>query len=276
MRIFFSTKHQRRLFTAPALMLGFVMAALPMVAFAARLQVSGDASTWAQLGADALLYLHIGGGTLGLVFGAIAIFAKKGARVHRFVGRVFFASMFVAYLVGGLVAPFLNEGQRPNFIASILALTLLITGVLAAKRRNPSVGWIEYVGLLAALSVVVAGVIFMLQGANDPTGTVDGSPPQAFILFIVIGSVCVLEDAWLCIKGRITGATRLSRHLWRMCMSLFIASGSFFFGQQQMLPSELVGTFWQVVPVLLPLVAMLTWLVLVRFPNARFVGRNQA
>lgn len=274
MRILFSTIQRLRLFTTPALILALITLALPIIASAGRLQFADDASSWALFGADALLYLHIGGGTLGLIFGAIAIFAKKGATVHRIVGRVFVAAMFVSYLIGALVAPFLNEGQRPNFVAAILALTLLITGVLAAKRRNPAVGWVEYLGLLAALFVVVAGGVFMLQAASHPSGTVDGSPPQAFILFIAIGSVCVLEDLWLCIKGSITGATRLSRHLWRMCMSLFIASASFFLGQQKMLPSDFVDSFWLFVPVLFPLVAMLIWLVVVRLRNVRFVGRK--
>ena len=39
--------------------------------------------------------LHIGGGAVGLVSGAIAIFARKGSRVHRAAGNVFFASMLV-------------------------------------------------------------------------------------------------------------------------------------------------------------------------------------
>lgn len=270
----FSTKHQPRSLFLAVLISGLLIAILPIAAFAGRLQLDANASSWAHLGADILLYLHIGGGALGLIFGSIALIAKKGSKVHRVVGRIFFVSMFVAYLVGGLVAPFLNEGQRPNFIAAILALTLLITGVLAAKRRNPDVGWAEYVGLVAALSVITAGVTFMIQGANHPSGTVDGSPPQAFVLFIVIGGICVLEDLWLCFKGRITGATRLSRHLWRMCMSFFIASASFFLGQEQMLPSYILGSIWQFVPVLLPFLAMLLWLILVRLPKTRLGGQS--
>ena len=44
--------------------------------------------------------------------------------------------MFVTYLIGAGVAPFLETGQRPNFVAGVLALYLLTSGVMAAMRRD--------------------------------------------------------------------------------------------------------------------------------------------
>ncbi|ESQ74528.1 hypothetical protein [Asticcacaulis sp. AC402] len=112
-----------------------------------------------------------------------------------------------------------------------------------ARLRAPKVGWIEYGGLATALAIVAAGGLFMWQGANDPSGTVDGSPPQAFALFIVAGLFAASGEIHVIIRRSIAGVSRISRHLWRMCMSLFIASGSFFLGQQQTLPPAMVGTF---------------------------------
>ena len=149
------------------------------VAHAAKLEVDPDAPLWIKLATDALLYAHIGGGAVGLVSGVAAIAARKGQALHRLAGKVFFVSMFVTYLIGAGVAPFLEEGQRPNFVAGILALYLLITALITVRQRGPvRTNWRHYVGLATALGITLMGVVFMYMGANSATGTVDGSPPQ--------------------------------------------------------------------------------------------------
>ena len=85
------------------------------------------------------------------------------------------------------MAPFLQTGQRPNFVAGVMALYLLISGTMAARRRDATAGAAEVIGLIVALAITAAGLTFMRMGAASPTGTVDGSPPQAFLLFTVAG-----------------------------------------------------------------------------------------
>lgn len=255
-----------RLMLAGVVAVGVVMAA---PALANTLQAAPGAPLWMQLGAKLLLWLHIGGGALGLLSGTVAILAPKGRPVHRMAGKFFFGAMFTAYAIGAGVAPFLIDGQRPNFVAGILALCLLVTAGLAAWRRDPKVGPIEYVSLAAALSVVAAGVLFMVQAGSSHSRTVDGSPPQAFILFIAVGAVAAMGDMHVIFRRSITGVSRISRHLWRMCLSLFIASGSFFLGQQQLLPPAMVGSLWQYAPVLFPIVAMVIWLIVEHLPKRR-------
>lgn len=233
-------------------------------ASATTLEVDPDAALWVRLGADILLYLHIGGGAVGMMSGPIAILSRKGHRLHRAAGKVFFVSMLTCYTVGTAVAPFLAEGQRPNFVAGVLALYLLLTSWRAATRRVLSIGPLDYAGLAVAVLVGASGALFMYQGANHPSGTVDGSPPDAFVIFVFVGVIAALEDLHLILRRSITEIARLSRHLWRMCMSLFIASGSFFFGQEQLLPDWVRGTLLQDIPVFFPLVAIVIWLVLVR------------
>lgn len=251
------------------LALGLIL--LPLVitepAFAERLQVDADAPFALRLGADILLYAHIGGGALGLISGTIAVLSPKGRPVHRAAGKVFFVSMFVSFLVGAGVAPFLETGQRPNTIAGILSLYLLLTSWRAARQDDRQTGWVEYAGLAAALLSAAVGLLFMQQGAADPSGTVDGSPPQAFVLFAVAGLAGAYGDIRMLIRGRIAGTPRIVRHLWRMCTAFFIASGSFFLGQEQVLPEAMVGSLAQFGPVLFPLVALVVWSVLARLPK---------
>jgi len=43
-------------------------------------------------------------------------------------------------------------------------------------------------------------------------------------------------DIRMLVRGGVFGAKRIVRHLWRMCFGLFVATGSFFLGQQQVFP----------------------------------------
>jgi hypothetical protein len=69
----------------------------------------------------------------------------------------------------------------------------------------------------------------------------------------------------------ITGAPRIARHLWRMCLALFVAVGSFFLGQQRVMPEYMQGSPWLSVPPLAVLATMLFWLLKLRF--AKFIAR---
>jgi hypothetical protein len=66
------------------------------------------------------------------------------------------------------------------------------------------------------------------------------------------------------LRRGITGTARIARHLWRMCFSLFIASGSFFLGQMQVLPESLQNSAFPFAAAFAPLLVMLFWLVWVR------------
>ena len=172
--------------------------------------------------------------------------------------------MVVTYLIGAGVAPFLADGQRPNFVAGVLALYLLITGWRTARRGDTEAGRAEILGFVIAITIAGLGLYFMYLGANSPTGTVDGSPPPAFLIFALAGSVAAAGDLNLIVRRRISGAARIARHLWRMCFSLFIASGSLFLGQPQVFPDWFNATPLPFVFAFGPLVAMVIWLTLVR------------
>ena len=231
---------------------------------AANLEAGPGDPWWAHVGAAALLWLHIGGGTLGMISGAAALTFRKGARLHRLAGTVFFAAMFVTYLIGAGVAPFLEAGQRPNFVAGIMALYLLVTGWRTARLREVKAGIAEVAGLAIALAIAGTGAVFMQMGAASHTGTIDGSPPQAFILFTVAGVLAAGGELNVLLRRGISGTARIARHLWRMCFSLFIASGSFFLGQMQVLPDVLRNSAFPFVAAFAPLLVMLFWLVWVR------------
>jgi uncharacterized membrane protein len=242
---------------------------LPSNALADNLEAGPGDPVWMHLGANALLWAHIAGGAIGMVTGVVALTVRKGQRVHRAAGSVFFFAMFTAYAIGAGVAPFLDTGQRPNFVAGIMALYLLLSGTMAARRRDVKAGTPEVIGLIVALTITAAGVTFMRMGAASPSGTVDGSPPQAFFLFTIAGAFAAAGELHVLLRKQLSNVSRIARHLWRMCFSLFIASGSFFLGQQQVFPEALRDSALLYVLALAPLPVMLFWLGKVRFDDWR-------
>jgi hypothetical protein len=250
--------------------------ALPLMAglaHADNLEAPPGAPLWMHLGAAALLWAHIGGGALGLVSGTVAIASPKGRPIHRAAGAVFFVSMLVTYAIGAGVAPFLETGQRPNFVAGLMALYLLVTGWLAARERvQITAGPAQYLGLAFALGLVAMGATFAWMGSQSETGTVDGSPPQAFYLFMAAGTFAAIGELHVILRRTVRGVARTARHLWRMCFSMFIASGSLFFGQPQVFPQWFHDTTLPIWLGLAPIFAMLIWLVIVRIPRRRRVA----
>ena len=254
---------------ASPVLLAIIAALLPQVALGNTLEAAPGDPAWMHLGANTLLWAHIAGGAIGMITGVVALASRKGQRVHRAAGSVFFLAMFVAYAIGAGVAPFLDTGQRPNVVAGILALYLLVSGAMAARRREVNAGAPEVIGLIIALSITAAGVIFMRMGAASPSGTVDGSPPQAYFLFTIAGAFAAAGELHVLLRKQLSNTSRIARHLWRMCFSLFIASGSFFLGQQQVFPETLRDSVLLYAVALSPLPVMLFWLGKVRIDDWR-------
>jgi hypothetical protein len=68
--------------------------------------------------------------------------------------------------------------------------------------------------------------------------------------------------------GGVSRRQRITRHLWRMCFGLFIGTGSFFLGQQQVFLAFLRGSVLLTVLAVLPFPLMIYWLFRIRFSKA--------
>jgi len=231
------------------------------------LHVPPESPIWISAGAGTILFLHITGGSLAIASGAVALLSRKGDPVHRVAGTVFFASMLMATSIAVVVSPFLTDGQRPNSIAAVLALYLVVTGWATVRRKEGSIGRLEVGGLIVALGAVAAAFLFMLQARNSPTGKIDGQPAQLFYVFMFVGGIAAASDLKVILRGGIAGAPRIARHLWRMCIALLTAAGSFFLGQQQAMPAYLHRSSLLFVPELAVIGLMVFWLIRVRLTH---------
>jgi hypothetical protein len=126
-----------------------------------------------------------------------------------------------------------------NVAAGTLTFCLVATGWVAIKRKDGPIGPFEKGGLGVALGIVAAGITFILLAMNSPTGRIGTTPPQAFYVFALVGAIAAAGGLEMILRGGISGSARIARHLWRMSAALTIASGSFFLGQQRILPASM-------------------------------------
>jgi uncharacterized membrane protein len=209
-----------------------------------------------------MLLVHIAAGGLGIVSGFVALFAAKGARLHRKSGMLFVYAMVTMALSGVVMAALLGEGV--NVIAGLLTAYMVITALTAVRPPVTGSRWLDLGAMLVALAVGLTSVTLGFATLASPTGTRDGVPVPMLFIFGAVALWGSVSDVRMIRSGNLQGAPRLGRHLSRMCFALFIAAGSFFLGQADEFPASFRIPALLAVPVLVPLVAMLYWLWRVR------------
>jgi len=212
--------------------------------------------------ATVMLYSHIGGAFVGLVSGGAALFVRKGQRLHRLAGNVFFIAMLTMSGVGALVAPFLSEGQAPNTMMGAFTFYLVSTGWAVVRRRPSETGGFEigaaaFAGILAAGGVAYA---WLNSRGPHPLPFPEGPVIDAFAFLVTLAAIL---DIRVIRAGGLTGAARVTRHLWRMTLALLIAAASFA-GQPKVIPPFLRESPLVLLPAVAVFVSLIYWLVRIR------------
>lgn len=208
-----------------------------------------------------LLVFHVSAGVLAMFAGAAAMSFSKGSRWHRVTGNVFVASMLSMAAAASCLA--FKKHQTNNVFGGLLTIYMVATAWATARRRDGDTGFPDWVGFLFALAIGVLGVFHGLQKAAGRVPQ-EGSPAFMDIFMSSVILLAALGDLRMLVRG-ISGRRRITRHLWRMCFGWFIATGSFFLGQQQVFPAWLRGSPVLLVPALLPLLLLIFWMIRVRF-----------
>jgi uncharacterized membrane protein len=176
-----------------------------------------------------LVVIHIAGGAIAILSGAVALWSRKGERIHRAFGALFVVAMLIMAGTASYMAFRLD--QTGNMFAALLVFYFVGTAWITVRRKENTVGAFEYVTM--AMALVLAG-LSIYGGLNDlaaPPGALGpGGVPKRVLGFAgtVMGATLALAallDLKVIIKGGIAGAARIARHLWRMCFAFFIASG---------------------------------------------------
>jgi FtsH-binding integral membrane protein len=211
---------------------------------------------------NAILVPHIAAGIIAVLAGFLAVAVRKGGPLHRLAGTWFFGSMLVLGVTASILEPF-RTPEPGSPVGGMIVCYFVATSWMTARRRDGRPGWFEK---LACAAVLGLGVLVIIAGLN-------GATPQPGAA-LAVGAVCLLAgllDLNFILRGKLSGAQRIARHVWRMCFAFFIATGSFFLGQQDILPKAVQGTPILFVLAFAPLAIMLFWLVRLRF--AKMVGK---
>ncbi|MHB8913379.1 MAG: hypothetical protein ACYC42_12150, partial [Lysobacter sp.] len=166
-----------------------------------------------------------------------------------------------------IIGPFASPPQSP--VGGIMVCYFVATAWMAAHRRSGTPGRFERIACASVLMIAAAIIAQGFKVALAPPGQFSG-PPGPGALF-ALGGICLLAgllDMKFILRGKLSATQRISRHLWRVCFAFFIATGSFFLGQQDVLPQAVRGSPILFVLAFAPFALMLFWLVRVRFSRA--------
>jgi uncharacterized membrane protein len=206
-----------------------------------------------------LLFLHIAGGMIGLLSGTVAMVFRKGSRGHRAAGNVFVVAMLIMGACGSTLA--LMKHQTNNVFGGLLTVYMITTAWLAGHRRDGETSIFDWGALVFGLAIGGSLLILGVLVVNGQAAPQAGVPLGMYFFMGTIPLLAAAGDIRMLMRGGISGTPRIARHLWRMCFGLFIASGSFFLGQQQVFPSAIRKQYILAPLAILPLVLLIYWLV---------------
>ncbi|MBV9570871.1 MAG: hypothetical protein JO056_06500 [Alphaproteobacteria bacterium] len=209
----------------------------------------------------AVLAFHIGGGSVAIVSGYGAVLMRKGAELHRKLGKVFVIAMLVMAAFGTVLSVEIN--QPGNIGGGILAAYLVLTGVMTIRQKPATVGRFEKAIVLLPLGVSALFLAWGIQSTRNG-GALNGFGSPLYYTFSGLAALFAALDMRMILSGGVSGIQRIRRHLWRMCVGLFFASGSFFLGQQKVMPKIMHGSPVLWVLALAPLGFMIYWLIRTR------------
>lgn len=218
------------------------------------------------MNAMTLLPIHIAAGAVGIVAGFVALFALKGATLHRKSGMVFVYSMLVMTLLGAFIAAARNVVPQLNAPVGLLTAYLVVSA-LTAVRPPARADRVDVALLLLVLVVTAAFLVFGCEAQTSATGKLRGIPAAPFFVFGAIGLLATAGDVRLLRSGGVQtlrGAPRLVRHLWRMSSALLIAAFSFFIGQAKVIPKPARIIPLLAIPPAVVIITLFYWLWRVR------------
>jgi hypothetical protein len=211
-----------------------------------------------------IMAVHIASGMVAVASGTLAIAARKGGARHARAGTLFFATMLMLGITASILEPFRSPTPGSPLVG-IFVCYFVLTSWVTARSRDGTTGKFEMVAGIMAIAVAAATAWGGINQSSTPVGR--GPVFVMAGLSLLAGAL----DIKAFMLARLTAAQRISRHLWRMCFAFFIASGSFFIGQQDIMPAAVRGS-----PVLFavgfaPLAVMIWWLA--RLRAAKPLGR---
>lgn len=203
-----------------------------------------------------VLFFHILAGLLGLVSGFIALYAAKGASLHRRSGVFFVCVMLPMAMTGLLISAIEGVAPAINIPTALLTFYLVVTSLatvrpIAVSRRLDVAGmWLAFALTALCIALGVRGIA---------VGGAEAGMAYPLALFGGVALAAGVGDRRMIQAGGVRGASRLKRHLWRMSFALALASMAFFIGQADLFPKSVRIMPMLALPMLAVLATMFVW-----------------
>jgi hypothetical protein len=219
-----------------------------------------------------ILILHICAGTLAIPSGLVAALLRKGSRRHALAGDVFVGSMLTMAAAGVWLA--YMKFEPGNVVGGTLTLYLVATAWMTAKRRVLQTNLVDWGALIVVLSLTAVELTWGVEAAMSPTGLKYDYPPGPYFFLGSVALLATVGDIRQLVRGGVSGANRIARHLWRMCFGWFVATSSLFLARQKLFPELMRKSGSLILLSFLPLLVMIFWLVRMSVPilRARALG----
>jgi uncharacterized membrane protein len=218
-----------------------------------------------------LLPIHVVAGGLAIVLGGLALAASKGRTLHRRSGLLFVYAMLTMGISGALLA--LRQSlTNANVLGGFLSCYFVTTALTAVRPASAWTRRLNFVNLLVAIALSLFQIGLGFKALASPGRAIDGVPFFMPFFLATVTTFSAAGDLRMMRSGALRGASRLRRHLWRMCFALFIAAGSFFSIRARVakiLPEPFTTPAMRALPVALVFVAMFFWLWRVRAREPR-------
>jgi hypothetical protein len=209
-----------------------------------------------------------------MLAGFAAVSFRKGSRWHRRTGMVFVISMLILS-VSGIALAFARH-EPSNVLGGALTFYLVVTAWSIARHRDGAAGLFDWVALPIAMAVVAITATFGLEAVYSPTGLSHGYPVGPYLFLGSIALIAAVGDVRMIVRGGVSGAQRLARHLWRMCLAWFVASASIFLARPHLFPAVMRRTGALYLLSFLPLGLLVFWLIRVLSASGRSLYKAEA
>jgi uncharacterized membrane protein len=115
-----------------------------------------------------LIPLHVIGGATAIVCGFVALYALKGARLHRTSGTIFVYAMLLMSLSGAVMAVG-RAGAAMNIPAGLVTAYLVITSLLTVQPPSARSRRVEHGAMLAAFALGLGSIGSAVVSAASAT-----------------------------------------------------------------------------------------------------------
>lgn len=107
-----------------------------------------------------LVYIHAGLGGLALIAGGLALFVKKGNKVHKKSGKVFFYSMLVSAAMAFIISILPNHENPFLFSIGLFSIYFIISGYRSLRYKSENLN-LKLDKIISYLIILIGSVMIL-------------------------------------------------------------------------------------------------------------------